>query len=109
MKTSESSRQAKRRNERERSTSKTSETDWERLETLTDEEIDVSDIPEIPPEEFAKAALRKGLKPVKGKRQITLRLDSDVLAWFKARGPGYQTRINQLLRAYMEAHENEPG
>lgn len=107
MKAFESSRQGKRRKESERSTSKTSETDWKRLDALTDEEIDVSDIPEISPEEFAKATVRKGLKPVEGKRQVTLRLDSDVLAWFKARGPGYQTRINQLLRAYMKAHENE--
>jgi uncharacterized protein (DUF4415 family) len=65
-------------------------------------EIDLSDIPEIAPEKFAKAVIRKGLKPVPKKAQITLRIDSDVLEWFKGTGKGYQTRINTLLRAYME-------
>lgn len=79
-------------------------TDWERLDALEDEDIDLSDIPEITPEVFARAVVRHGLKPVPKKAQITLRLDSDVLAWFKMQGRGYQTRINALLRAYMEAH-----
>ncbi|MEH2151667.1 BrnA antitoxin family protein [Nostoc sp.] len=38
------------------------------------------------------------------KAQVTLRIDSDVLEWFKLQGQGYQTHINTLLRAYMEAH-----
>lgn len=38
--------------------------------------------------------------------QLTLRVDSDVLDWFKARGRDYQTQINALLRAYMEAHKS---
>jgi len=92
------------------STSGKSETDWERLDAMTDEEIDFSDCPEITPEMFAKAAVRRGLKPVR-KSQVTLRLDSDVLAWFKRGGRGYQTRINALLRAYVEEqrrHESRP-
>lgn len=68
MKAFESSRQEKRRRENKRSTSKTSETNWQRLDALTDEEIDLSETPEISPEEFAKATVRKGLKPVKNKR-----------------------------------------
>jgi uncharacterized protein (DUF4415 family) len=52
---------------------------------------------------FAKAIVRRGLKPVSKKAQITLRLDNDVLTWFKKQGSGYQTRINALLRAYMDA------
>ena len=40
------------------------------------------------------------------KRQLTIRLDDEVLRWFKQQGPGYHTRINMLLRAYMEAHVN---
>lgn len=83
-----------------------SETDWERLRVLEDGDIDDSDIPEPTAEEFARAVLRKGLAPVLPKRQVTLRLDGDVLAWFRAQGAGYQTRINQLLRAYMEAHRH---
>ena len=79
-------------------------TDWKRVDALKDEDIDLSDSPEITPEMFAKAIVRRGLKPVPPKAQITLRVDSDVLAWFKTQGQGYQTRINALLRAYMEAH-----
>ena len=71
---------------------------------MRDKDIDLSDNPELTPEMFAKAAVRQGLKPVPNKSQLTLRLDSDVLAWFKAQGRGYQTRINALLRAYMRAH-----
>jgi uncharacterized protein (DUF4415 family) len=81
-----------------------SQTNWERLDALKDADIDLSDIPEITPEMFAKAVVRRGLKPVPNKAQVTLRLDSDVLAWFKKQGNSYQTRINALLRAYMEAH-----
>ena len=71
---------------------------------MRDKDIDLSDNPELTPEMFAKAVVRHGLKPVPNKSQLTLRLDSDVLAWFKAQGRGYQTRINALLRAYMHAH-----
>jgi uncharacterized protein (DUF4415 family) len=42
------------------------------------------------------------LKPVPCKKQLTLRIDADVVEWYKAQGLGYQTRINALLRAYME-------
>jgi uncharacterized protein (DUF4415 family) len=54
---------------------------------------------------FVKAVVRRGLKPPPSKQQITIRLDEDVLKWFRAQGEGYQTRINSLLRAYMEAHQ----
>ena len=85
-------------------TSKESLTDWSRLDALQDEDIDLADVPEITPEMFAKAVVRRGLKPPPSKQQITIRLDEDVLKWFRAQGQGYQTRINALLRAYMEAH-----
>ena len=86
------------------SVAKESLTDWKRLDALQDEDIDLSDAPEITPEMFAKAVVRRGLKPPPTKQQITIRLDDDVLKWFRAQGDGYQTRINSLLRAYMEAH-----
>jgi uncharacterized protein (DUF4415 family) len=70
---------------------------------MKDEDIDYSDAPEITPEMFAKAIVRRGLKP-RVKKQITLRVDDDVLAWFKKQGSGYQTKINLLLRAYMNEH-----
>ncbi len=83
-----------------------SHTDLRRLAKMKDEDIDLSDIPEIPPEKFAKAIVRKGLKPLPKKSQVTLRIDADVLQWFKETGKGYQTRINSLLRTYMEESEN---
>lgn len=87
--------------------SKKSQTDWERLEALQDQDIDLSEIPELTPELFAEALVVHGLKDKENKTQLTIRVDRDVLAWFKAQGRGYQTRINSLLRAYMEANVNQ--
>ncbi|MEW6166871.1 MAG: BrnA antitoxin family protein [Pseudomonadota bacterium] len=84
--------------------SKVSRTDWKRVDALRDEDIDLADNPELTPEMFARAVARRGLKPLPGKRQVTLRIDADVLEWFRAQGRGYQTRINALLRAYVDAH-----
>jgi len=86
-----------------------SQTDWKRVDNLRDKDIDLSDSPEVTPEMFAKAILRKGLNPVVRKTQITLRIDEDVLSWFRRQGRGYQTRINTLLKAYKEAHQNKSG
>jgi uncharacterized protein (DUF4415 family) len=83
-----------------------SETDWKRVDAMTDEDIDLSDIPEISTEMFARAIVRRGLKPVSRKTQLTLRIDSDVLEWYKKQGAGYQTKINALLREYMKAHQS---
>lgn len=85
--------------------SQNSQTDWERLDAMRDEDIDLSDCPEVTPEQFAKAVVRRGIPVSKNKQQVTLRIDSDVLEWFKLQGRGYQTQINALLRAYMEAQE----
>lgn len=84
--------------------SRRSQTDWKRVDALKDAGIDLSDTPELAPEMFAQAVVRRGLEPVTRKKQLTLRVDSDVLAWYKRQGPGYQTRINALLRAYMQEH-----
>lgn len=89
-----------------KSSSKVSRTDWERIDAMGDEDIDFSDIPELTPETFAHAVRRHGLKPVSRKQQVTLRLDADILDWFRAQGSGYQTKINQLLRAYVDAHRS---
>jgi len=72
---------------------------------MKDEDIDLSDNPEVPADMFARGIVRRGLKPVARKGQITLRVDNDVLAWYRKQGSGYQTKINALLRAYMEAHQ----
>lgn len=87
-------------------TSNNSQTDWDRVDALEDDDIDLSDSPEVTPEMFARAVARRGLKPVEPKKQVTLRLDADVLEWFKAQGRGYQSRINALLREYMKAHKS---
>ena len=79
--------------------SKRSKTDWKRMAAMKDEDIDTSDIPELDEDFFRQAEIR--LPP---KQPVTIRLDADVLEWFKANGQGYQTRINKLLRSYMEAH-----
>jgi uncharacterized protein (DUF4415 family) len=89
-----------------KNTSSKSRTDLKRLAKMKDADIDLSDVPEVPPEMFAKAIVRKGLKHAPKKSQVTLRIDADVLQWFKETGKGYQTRINSLLRTYMEESEN---
>ena len=86
-------------------TSKKSQTDWKHLKAMKERDIDLSDNPELTPAMFARAIVRRGLKPVIRKSQLTLRLDNDVLAWFRKQGRGYQTQINALLRAYMEARK----
>jgi uncharacterized protein (DUF4415 family) len=96
---------------KKRTTSKTSQvskTDWKRIDSTRDKDIDYSDIPRLSPEEFARGAVRWGTGERVSKEQVTLRLDADVLSWFRARGKGYQTQINLLLRAYMDAHEGKP-
>ncbi len=97
--------QEKRLEMKKRATLKKSLTDWERIKKMRDEDIDLTDIPEIEPAKFAKAIVRKGLKLGSGKVQLTLRIDRDVVEWFKDRGRDYQAKINALLRAYMEAHK----
>ncbi|MFH1130763.1 MAG: BrnA antitoxin family protein [Pseudomonadota bacterium] len=81
-----------------------SQTDFQRIDAMKDEDIDLSDIHEITPELFAKAVVKRGLKARENKAQLTSRVDNDILQWFKSQGRGHQTRINALLRAYMEAN-----
>jgi len=52
---------------------------------------------------IVRGVVRRGLMPVPPKTSIALRVDADVLEWFKAQGPGYQTRINAVLRAFKDA------
>ncbi len=71
----------------------------ESLSTMPDELIDYSDIPPLPDEFWKNAACSPMHRPVK--QQITVRIDKDVIAWFKMQGRGYQTRINKILRSAM--------
>jgi uncharacterized protein (DUF4415 family) len=73
-----------------------------------DSEIDLSDIPELDDEFFKNA--KQGVMYRMMKQQTTLRLDADILDWFKRHaknGKGYQTDINKALRAYVEAQERK--
>lgn len=68
-----------------------------------DKAIDYSDIPELD-ETFWKNAV---IEYPERKKPVTLRLDADILEWFRSTGKGYQTRINAVLRSYYEAHNRE--
>jgi uncharacterized protein (DUF4415 family) len=68
------------------------------LAALPNEKIDLTDIPEVL--DCSGAVVGKYYRPIK--KSLTIRLDADVLAWLKAGGRGYQTRINRLLRVAME-------
>ena len=58
----------------------------------------------ITPADFGRAMALKGLHVAPKKTLLSLRIDSDVIEWFRGQGAGYQSSINALLRAYMEAH-----
>lgn len=88
-----------------KSTIRESRTDWKRLGGMPDSEIDFSEIPKLGTSFFRHAKLRMP----KRKTSVSIRLDADVLNWFKRKGRGYQTRINAILRAFVEAHEDARG
>lgn len=77
----------------------------ERLVALPDDRIDTSDIPEIAEENWADARRGEYFRP--RKQPVTIRLDADVVAWFKAhsRDRGYQTEINRVLRRHVDDAE----
>ena len=78
-----------------------SRTDWERIDTMSDEDIDTSDIPPLTKDFFKRAKLRQPQQRV----TATLEVDADVLNWFKSQGDNYQQRLNAALRMYAEAHK----
>jgi uncharacterized protein (DUF4415 family) len=82
---------------------KPSETDWARIDQMTDEEIDTSDIPPLDDAFFASAQWRMPEK----KTAVTLSVDDEVLKWFEAQGAEFQQRINAALRIYAAAHQEE--
>lgn len=79
-----------------------SQTDLKKLDKMRDADIDYSDIPELDDDFFKHAKVTMPQR----KKQIALRVDTDVLEWMKAQGKGYQSRINAILRAYYEAHRD---
>jgi len=82
-------------------------TDWDRVRALTDEEVEAS----IDFEDEGKFDLSRafrGMPPMPGpKQQLTVRFDGDLIDWFKGQGPGYQTRMNAVLRHYVEGEKRK--
>ena len=74
-----------------------SRTDWARIDSMKDEEIDLSDIPELDEEFFKNAALWPGLN-----KPILLRLDPEVMLFFLKEGKNYKRAINDALRKHVE-------
>jgi uncharacterized protein (DUF4415 family) len=98
-----SSRSAKRRAVKRTSSSPRFHSDLKRVRALRDEDIVLTDEhPEADPKHIVRGIVRVGLKSPPPKVSISLRIDSDVLEWFKAEGQGYQTRMNAVLRAFRD-------
>jgi uncharacterized protein (DUF4415 family) len=94
----------------QKKSTKDSETNWERLEAMQDSDIDLSDIPEITEDQFKKAKVGLGGRPIqKGKVRVNILLDAKIVAYFKAQaeGRGYQTLINEALKANIFHHDLE--
>ena len=100
---SASSRSAKQPAAKRKCTTMESQTDWPRLESKTATSKVSADHPEADVRRIVRGIVRRGLQPLPAKALISLRIDQDVLEWFKAQGPGYQTRINTVLRAFRDA------
>ena len=83
-----------------------SKTNWERIDAMTDDEIDVSDSPPLTDEFFAKAKwLMPGDSASRHTVKVELELDSKILAWFQAQGQDYGRRMQAALRLYAEVHQ----
>jgi uncharacterized protein (DUF4415 family) len=80
-------------------------TDWAKVDATTPEEVErqAAEDGDILPEGWEKTMIM-GLPP--GKEAVNLRIDSDVLEWFRRTGKGYQTRINNVLRAFVESRKH---
>jgi uncharacterized protein (DUF4415 family) len=81
---------------------KSFKSDLARIDRMKDAEIDYSDIPALDKSFLKKATT--AWPPVK--KQLTIRLDADVLKWIRGHGKGYQTRINRILRVVMESQSS---
>lgn len=84
---------------KEKRTTKKSKTDWGKLSKVKDSEIDTSDLSLLDKDFFKNAEIRLP----KPKTMVSIRLDEDVLNWFKKQGKGYQTKINEILKMYVRA------
>jgi len=79
----------------------------EAIKKLPDDQIDLTDIPELKEDDWLRPHF-VGLHHRPGKKSVTIRLDEDMLRWFKKEGRGWQTKMNWVLRLYFSAHR-KPG
>ena len=79
----------------------TSRTNWEKVDALTEEEIDTTDIPPLTEEFFSKSRWWKPVVPL----TVLVQIDPETLAWFQAQGEDYAHRMAAALRIYAEAHK----
>src|SRR5215207_1154091 len=79
-----------------------SQTDWARIDTMTEEDLEAA-IDRDDEGEFAWNTTQAGIP--EPQQELTLQVDADVIAWFKAQGAGYQTRMNGVLRSYVDAQK----
>ena len=82
----------------------TSKTDWARIDAMSDEDIDTSDIPPLSQEFFAKAKLRMPKSTV----TISVQVDSETFAWFQSQGEIAEQQMSVALKIYAEAHKAYP-
>jgi len=81
-----------------------SRTDWDRLRSMSDDDVDTSDLPEFSRDFYQRAELRIPRELM----EVTLRVDPETYAWFRAQGEDWQLRLNAALRLYVEAHRSYP-
>lgn len=79
----------------------TSKTNWERVDALTEDEIDTSDIPPLTEEFFGKSRWRMPIPPL----NVLVQVDVETLAWFQAQGENHKKQMAAALRIYAEAHQ----
>lgn len=82
-------------------------TNWAKVAAMPDRDIKFTkDAPRTSPTDWANAVAHRGLPLPSRKAQIALRVDEDVLTWFREQGAGYQTRMNAVLKAFRDAHKS---
>jgi uncharacterized protein (DUF4415 family) len=79
----------------------TSKTDWARIDAMSDEDIDTSDIPPLSEEFFAKAQLRMPTESI----EVSVTVDPETFAWFQAQGDNAKQQMSVALKIYAEAHK----
>ena len=79
----------------------TSKTNWEKIDSMTEDDIDTSDIPPLN-EEFFKNS--RWWKPVK-QLQVIVPIEPETLAWFQSQNEDYETKMAEVLKIYAESHQ----